>query len=155
MEGWGWRGGWGCASGDRDEGLEGEWWSVREWESPGGEMRVNEVVKMGVVQEVAEVANLRIGKKVIMFDNRKLCDLMVFSITSSRAYQYSPIAGPQIIWYFKASAPIKQHTLHRIPTPYFHPPSLPPPRPTLQYLPPHTHTTFPAIPPHQEMHTSG
>jgi len=33
---------------------------------PRGEMRVNEVVKMGVVQEVAEVANLRIGKKVIM-----------------------------------------------------------------------------------------
>ena len=43
----------------------------------GGEMRVNEVVKMGVVQEVAEVANLRIGKKVIMFDYRKLCDLTV------------------------------------------------------------------------------
>lgn len=35
------------------------------------------MVKMGVVQIVAEVANLRIGKKVIMFDNRKLCVLMV------------------------------------------------------------------------------
>lgn len=44
---------------------------------PRGEMGVNEVVKMGVVQEAAEVANLRIAKKVKKFDNRKLCDLML------------------------------------------------------------------------------
>lgn len=44
---------------------------------PRGEMSVNEVVKMGVVQEVAEVANLRIGKKSDNVDDRKLCDLMV------------------------------------------------------------------------------
>jgi len=99
-------------------------------------MRVNEVVKMGVVQEVAEVANLRIGKKVIMFDNRKLCDLMVFSITSSRAYQYSPIAGPK-------SSGISKHLLqsnstHSIESPL--PISTPPPSPPRG---PHSNTYLP------------